>query len=147
MYLLIHNNTNMIKLSLLSGVKLGETKDIYGRNLIHYCCTNIVNKTILDIICHCIDFKRFGDLCTYVNKCVPITKRTSDNLFSKEYLDECEERIKDFDSLMEIKIDEKDISNEPLNNVKEKEENTNIKKMVNTPDKDGNYPIHYLAKK
>ena len=146
MYLLIHNNTNMIKLSLLSGVKLGETKDIYGRNLIHYCCTNIVNKTILDIICHCIDFKRFGDLCTYVNKCVPITKRTSDNLFSKEYLDECEERIKDFDSLMEIKIDEKDISNEPLNNVKEKEENTNIKKMVNTPDKDGNYPIHYLAK-
>ena len=82
-----------------------------------------------------------------MNKCVPITKRTSDNLFSKEYLDECEERIKDFDSLMEIKIDEKDISNEPLNNVKEKEENTNIKKMVNTHDKDGNYHIHYLAKK
>ena len=57
MYLLIHNNTNMIKLSLLSGVKLDESKDIYGRNLIHYCCTNNVNKSILDIICHCIEFK------------------------------------------------------------------------------------------
>ena len=82
MYLLIHNNTNMIKLSLLSGVKLDDTKDIYGRNLIHYCCTNNVNKSILDIICHCIEFKRFGDLCTYVNKCLPITKRSNDDMYS-----------------------------------------------------------------
>ena len=37
------------------------------------------------------------------------------------------------------------------NNLKKKNNNKkdeiiNIKRMVNTPDKDGNYPIHYLAK-
>ena len=144
MYLLIHNNTNMIKLSLLSGVKLDESKDIYGRNLIHYCCTNNVNKSILDIICHCIEFKRFGELCTYVNKCIPITKRANDDIFSPEFQEECERRIEDFDNLMEIKIDEKDIQPDIV--IKNKNENFNIKKMVNTYDKDGNYPIHYLAK-
>ena len=144
MYLLIHNNTNMIKLSLLSGVKLDESKDIYGRNLIHYCCTNNVNKSILDIICHCIEFKRFGELCTYVNKCIPITKRANDDMFSHEFQEECERRIEDFDNLMEIKIDEKDIQPDIV--IKNKNENANIKKMVNTCDKDGNYPIHYLAK-
>ena len=146
MYLLIHNNTNMIKLSLLSGVTLDETKDIYGRNLIHYCCTNSVNKSMLDIICHCIDFKKFGELCTYVDKCIPITKRANDDIFSSLFQEECEKRINDFDNLMEIKIEEKDIQNKPINLVKENNQNVNIKKMVNTPDKDGNYPMHYLAK-
>ena len=75
MYLLIHNNSNMIKLSILSGVVLDDSKDMYGRNLVHYCCTNIVDKNMLDIICHCLDFKRFGDLCNYVNKCILIVKR------------------------------------------------------------------------
>ena len=146
MYLLIHNNTNMIKLSLLSGVKLDDTKDIYGRNLIHYCCTNNVNKSILDIICHCIEFKRFGDLCTYVNKCLPITKRSNDDMYSSDFQEECENRINDFDNLMGIKIDENEITLDKVNNNKEKDEIVNIKKMVNTPDHDGNYPMHYLAK-
>jgi len=144
MYLLIHNNTNMIKLSLLSGVKLDDSKDIYGRNLIHYCCTNNVNKSMLDIICHCIEFKRFGELCTYVNKCIPVTKRANDDMFSPEFQEECERRIEDFDNLMEIKIEEKDIQPDII--INNKNENVNIKKMVNTDDKDGNYPIHYLAK-
>ena len=147
MYLLIHNNTNMIKLSLLTGVKLDETMDIYGRNLIHYCCTNNVNKSMLDIICHCIEFKRFGELCTYVNKCIPITKCTNDDIFSSIFQEECEKRINDFDNLMEIKIDmNDDINKEGFKDKKEKDEIINIKRMVNTPDKDGNYPIHYLAK-
>ena len=142
MYLLIHNNTNMIKLSLLSGVKLDETKDIFGRNLIHYCCTNNVTKSILDIICHCIDFKNFGELCAYVNKCIPITKRENVDLFSDEFLEQCENKIKEFDDLMEIKFEE-----DELDNIKKEENNNaNIKKMVNTADNDGNYPIHYLAK-
>ena len=147
MYLLIHNNTNMIKLSLLTGVKLDETMDIYGRNLIHYCCTNNVNKSMLDIICHCIEFKRFGELCTYVNKCIPITKCTNNDIFSSIFQEECEKRINDFDNLMEIKIDmNDDINKEGFKDKKEKDEIINIKRMVNTPDKDGNYPIHYLAK-
>ena len=147
MYLLIHNNTNMIKLSLLTGVKLDETMDIYGRNLIHYCCTNNVNKSMLDIICHCIEFKRFGELCTYVNKCIPITKCINDDIFSSIFQEECEKRINDFDNLMEIKIDmNDDINKEGFKDKKEKDEIINIKRMVNTPDKDGNYPIHYLAK-
>ena len=147
MYLLIHNNTNMIKLSLLTGVKLDETMDIYGRNLIHYCCTNNVNKSMLDIICHCIEFKRFGELCSYVNKCIPVTKRENDDIFSPIFQEECEKRIKDFDDLMEIKIDmNEDIQKEIFNDKNEKDEIINIKRMVNTPDKDGNYPIHYLAK-
>ena len=138
MYLLIHNNLNMIKLNLLSGVKLDGTKDIYGRNLIHYCCTNFIEKSILDIICHCIDFKRFGDLCTYVNKCIPITKRLNDDIYSKEFQQECEKKIKDFDNIIMNK-EEKNIH---IND----NEVSNIKKIVNSPDKDGNYPMHYLAK-
>ena len=47
MYLLIHNNINMIKLTLLSGVSLDDKEDIFGRNLIHYCCTNIVDHECL----------------------------------------------------------------------------------------------------
>jgi len=146
MYLLIHNNTNMIKLTLLSGVKLDSTQDIYGRNLIHYCCTNNVNKSILDIICHCIDFKNFGELCSYVNKCIPITKRANEDMYSSSFQEECENRIKDFDDLIETKIEQNDIKINDINNIKQKEKNINIKKMVNTPDIDGNYPIHYLAK-
>ena len=142
MYLLIHNNANMIKLTLLSGVKLDETKDIFGRNLIHYCCTTFVDKSMLDIICHCIDFKYFDELCTYVNKCIPITKRENDDLYSDEFLSQCENKIKDFDDLIETKIEENDLDNieRHLN------PNSNIKNMVNSPDNDGNYPIHYLAK-
>ena len=49
MYLLIHNNINMIKLTLLSGVTLDDKKDIFGRNLIHYCCTDIVDNEMLHI--------------------------------------------------------------------------------------------------
>ena len=143
MYLLIHNNTNMIKLTLLSGVTLDDSKDIYQRNLIHYCCTNIVDKSILDIICHCIDFKRFGDLCNYVNKCIPITKRENNNIFSEEFQKECEERIKKFDDLIETKENGK---KENINKIQNSEEKINITKMVNSPDIDGNYPIHYLAK-
>ena len=146
MYLLIHNNTNMIKLTLLSGVKLDSTQDIYGRNLIHYCCTNNVNKSILDIICHCIDFKNFRELCSYVNKCIPITKRSNEDMYSSSFQEECENRIKDFDDLIEVKLEQNDIKINDINNNKQKEENINIKKMVNTPDIDGNYPIHYLAK-
>ena len=142
MYLLIHNNANMIKLTLLSGVKLDETKDIFGRNLIHYCCTTFVDKSILDIICHCIDFENFDELCTYVNKCIPITKRENDDLYSDEFLSQCENKIKDFDDLIEIKIKENDLDDieRSLN------PNANIKNMVNSPDNDKNYPIHYLAK-
>ena len=140
MYLLIHNNTNMIKLALLSGVKLDETKDIFGRNLIHYCCTNNVDKTMLDIICHCIDFKDFDDLCTYVNKCLPIKKRSNEDSFSDEFISKCEKNIKDFDESIENELEENSqIKINPNNN-------NIIKNMVNTPDNDGNYPIHYLAK-
>ena len=143
MYLLIHNNTNMIKLTLLSGVTLDDSKDIYQRNLIHYCCTYIVDKSILDIICHCIDFKRFGDLCNYVNKCIPIIKRENNDIFSEEFQKECEERIKKFDDLIETKENGK---KQNINKIQNSEEKINITKMVNSPDIDGNYPIHYLAK-
>jgi len=102
---------------------------------------------MLDIICHCIEFKRFGELCTYVNKCIPITKCTNDDIFSSIFQEECEKRINDFDNLMEIKIDmNDDINKEGFKDKKEKDEIINIKRMVNTPDQDGNYPIHYLAK-
>ena len=145
MYLLIHNNTNMIKLTLLSGVILDDSKDIYQRNLVHYCCTNIVDKSMLDIICHCIDFKRFGELCNYVNKCIPITKRETEDIFSKEFQNECEERIKNFDNLIVTKENgQKEKIN--INNNRNSDEKVNISKMVNSPDIDGNYPIHYLAK-
>ena len=145
MYLLIHNNTNMIKLTLLSGVILDYSKDIYQRNLLHYCCTNIVDKSMLDIICHCIDFKRFGELCNYVNKCIPITKRETEDIFSKEFQNECEERIKNFDNLIVTKENgQKEKIN--INNKRNSDEKVNISKMVNSPDIDGNYPIHYLAK-
>lgn len=144
MYLLIHNNTNMIKLTLLSGVYLDDSKDRYGRNLIHYCCTNIVDKSMLDIICHCIDFKRFGELCSYVNKCIPIVKRKEIDIFSPEFQNECEKRIKKFDDLIENQENGKQII-VPKNKENKSGDKVNISKMVNSPDIDGNYPIHYLA--
>ena len=142
MYLLIHNNSNMIKLSLLSGVILDDSKDKYGRNLVHYCCTNIVDKPMLDIICHCIDFKRFGDLCNYVNKCISIVKRDNADMFSSEFQNDCEKRINDFDNLIENK--KNDYINQNI--IKNSNDNRNITKIVNSPDIEGNYPIHYLAK-
>ena len=145
MYLLIHNNANMIKLNLLSGVTLGDYKDIYGRNLIHYCCTEIVDKSMLDIICHCIDFKKFGELCSYVNKCIPITKRENNDIFSEEFQKQCEEKIKDFDELIKTKENGSENKNNVNNYNNLKEKIVNISKMVNSPDRDGNYPIHYLA--
>ena len=143
MYLLIHNNSNMIKLSILSGVVLDDSKDIYGRNLVHYCCTNIVDKNMLDIICHCLDFKRFGDLCNYVNKCILIVKRDETDIFSSDFQDECEKRIQDFDDLIKNKENKINVKEIKDNNLSEKR---NITKIVNSPDIEGNYPIHYLAK-
>ena len=143
MYLLIHNNKNMIKLSLLSGVILDNSTDIYGRNLVHYCCTENVDKSMLDIICHCIDFKNFYDLCKYVNKCISLEKIDEINKNSNEYKSECENKINDFDNLIEEKDKKLDIKK--LNNFSRN--NTYITKMVNSPDIEGNYPIHYLAQK
>ena len=93
-YLLIHNNINMIKLTLLSGVTLDDKTDIFGRNLIHYCCLNIVDHEMLNIICHCIDFKNFMDLCKYVDKCIPIDNNNieRDDVYTTEYQLECEKK-------------------------------------------------------
>jgi len=121
---------------------LDDSKDKYGRNLVHYCCTNIVDKPMLDIICHCIDFKRFGDLCNYVNKCIPIVKRDNVDMFSSEFQNDCEKRINDFDNLIENK--KNDYINQNI--IKNSNDNRNITKIVNSPDIEGNYPIHYLAK-
>ena len=61
MYLIIHNNLTMIKLTILSGVLLSDCNDIYGRNLVHYCCTENSSSDLLDKICHCIDFENKND--------------------------------------------------------------------------------------
>ena len=177
MYLLIHNNINMIKLTLLSGVTLDDKTDIFGRNLIHYCCTNIVDHEMLNIICHCIDFKTFSDLCIYVDKCIPIDNNNieKNDVYTEEYQLSCEEKIKNFDDLIGIKekiliekgIIKKDEENDyydyNYNQNKEKnylievkreikdpyenihKRNINISNIVNSPDLEGNYPLHYLV--
>jgi ankyrin repeat protein len=179
MYLLIHNNINMVKLTLLSGVTLDDKTDIFGRNLIHYCCSNIVDNEMLDIICHCIDFKNFSDLCKYVDKCIPIDNNNMENedVYTKEYQLACEKRIENFDNMIEkkeqiliekgiiIKEDEDDYYNynynkdgeeknlfievkreikDPYENIHKKD--IHIIQIVNAPDIQGDYPIHYLVK-
>ena len=177
-YLLIHNNINMIKLTLLSGVTLDDKTDIFGRNLIHYCCLNNVDDEMLNIICHCIDFKNYTDLCKYVDKCIPIDNNNieKEGVYTTEYQLECEKAINDFDNNINnkeqilikkgiIKKDDEEIDyynfndeneeNNQLINVKREikdpyenihKNNINIGNIVNMPDKDGNYPIHYLVK-
>ena len=105
MYLLIHNNINMIKLTLLSSVTLDVKTDIFGRNLNHYCCTDILDDEMHNIICHCIDFKNFSDLCKYVDKCIPIDNNNieENDAYTVKYQLSCEERIKNFDNLIDIK--------------------------------------------
>ena len=176
MYLLIHNNINMIKLTLLSGVTMDSRTDIFGRNLIHYCCTNNVNPEMMDIICHCIDFKNFADLCKYVDKCIPIDNNNIEetDVYSPEYQLKCEKRIKEFDDLIQIKekiLKEKGITKseneeDDYVNYNKKEKNVfievkreirnpyedihkidiHISDIINMPDVEGNYPIHYLVK-
>ena len=178
MYLLIHNNINMIKLTLLSGVTLDDRTDIFGRNLIHYCCTNNVDYEMLDIICHCFEFKNFANLCKYVDKCIPIDNNNieKDDIYTVEYQIQCEEKIKKFDNLIQNKEkiliekgiirlnEEEDYYNYSYNKNKEKNclievkreikdpyENIykkiiNTSNVVNCPDIEGNYPIHYLVK-
>ena len=178
MYLLIHNNINMIKLTLLSGVMLDSKTDIFGRNLIHYCCSDNITPEMMDIICHCIDFKNFADLCKYVDKCIPIDNNNLEeiNIYTQEYQLKCEQRIKEFDD--KIKIKEKILIDKGIIKVekeeddyyydynKKKEKNLlievkreirdpyedihkhdiHISNIINIPDVDGNYPIHYLMK-
>ena len=178
MYLLIHNNINMIKLTLLSGVTLDSKTDVFGRNLIHYCCTNNISPEMMDIICHCIDFKNFSDLCKYVDKCIPIDNNNVEeaNIYSEEYQLKCEQKIKEFDDLIKIKekvLKEKGIiktdeddeddyyynynkkEKNPLIEVKREikdpyedihKEDIYISNIINMPDVEGNYPIHYLVK-
>jgi len=177
MYLLIHNNINMIKLTLLSGVTLDTKSDIFGRNLIHYCCTNNINSEMMDIICHCIDFKNFAELCKYVDKCIPIDNNNIEeiNTYSQEYQLQCEQKINDFDNMIEIKekiliekgiikIEKEDDDYYIDYNKKEKnnfievkreiinpyedihKEDIHISHIINMPDIEGNYPIHYLIK-
>ena len=177
MYLLIHNNINMIKLTLLSGVTLDAKSDIFGRNLIHYCCTNNISSEMMDIICHCIDFKNFSDLCKYVDKCIPIDNNNIEeiNTYSPEYQKNCEQKINEFDNMIEIKEKiliekgiikiEKDDDDYYIDyNKKEKnnfievkreiinpyedihKEDIYISHIINMPDIEGNYPIHYLIK-
>ena len=50
MYLIIHNNLTMIKLTILSCVILSDCNDINGRNLVHYCCTEYSSSDLLDKI-------------------------------------------------------------------------------------------------
>ena len=165
----------MIKLTLLSGVTLDSKTDIYGRNLIHYCCTNIIDSEMMDIICHCIDLKDFADLCKYVDKCIPIDNNNIEetNTYSPEYQAKCEQKIKEFDDMIKIKEkiliengiikQEKDEDNYYYDYHK-KEKNTfievkreiknpyediykkdiHISNIINMPDVEGNYPIHYL---
>ena len=192
MYLIIHNNLTMIKLTLLSGVVLSDCTDIYGRNLIHYCCTEYSSADLLDKICHCIDFENKNDylgMKKYIEKCF---KTNSDedleNDNSESYRNECENRIKKFDNL----IENKNLAMKPEEVIKKRQEeeikrennklnidgnleefesknknkknlisavitnNTDmieeikkkqipIKKLVNSADIDGNYPLHYVC--
>ena len=85
----------MIKLSLLSGVILSDCKDIYGRNLIHYCCRSVSSTELLDVICHCIVFENkedFSSMNRYVNKCMMIAVNSEES-----NIEECEKRIKECD--------------------------------------------------
>jgi len=132
----------------------------------------------MDIICHCIDFKNFSDLCKYVDKCIPIDNNNVEeaNIYSEEYQLKCEQKIKEFDDLIKIKekvlkekgIIKTDEDNEDdyYYNYNKKEKNLlievkreikdpyedihkkdiHISQIINMPDVEGNYPIHYLVK-
>ena len=50
MYLIIHNNLTMIKLTILSDVVLSNYNDIYGKNLVHYYSTQYSSSDLLDKI-------------------------------------------------------------------------------------------------
>ena len=137
MYLIIHNNLTMIKLTLLSGVVLSDCIDIYGRNLIHYCCTEYSSADLLDKICHCIDFENKNDylgMKKYIEKCF---KTNSDedleNDNSESYRNECENRIKKFDNL----IENKNLAMKPEEVIKKRQEEE-IKRENNKLNIDGN---------
>ena len=192
MYLIIHNNLTMIKLTILSGVLLSDCNDIYGRNLVHYCCTEYSSSDLLDKICHCIDFENKNDylgMKKYIEKCFKTNSEEDlETNNTESYRKECEKRIKQFDDLIENKNlamkpeevikqrEDEEIKreNNKLNidgNITEFEKKTKnknnlvsavirnntdiideirkkqipISKLVNSPDIDGNYPLHYVC--
>ena len=134
---------------------------------------------MLNIICHCIDFKNFSDLCKYIDKCIPIDNNDieKNDVYTEMYQLACEEKIKKFDDLIGIKeqiliekgmtkkdneekyydynynhnqkkeknylIDVKREIKDPYENIHKK--NINISNIINSPDVEGNYPLHYLV--
>jgi ankyrin repeat protein len=70
LYLIIHGNYDMIKLTLMSGIILGDCIDNYNRNIIHYCTLSPYND-IIDVICRCLIFEykeQHNEMITYLNK-------------------------------------------------------------------------------
>ena len=126
MYLLIYNNLPMIKLTLLSGVILSSCKDIYGRNLIHYCCRDEISSELLDVICHCIVFENKEDFIgmnRYIEKCMKISNE--ENISG---INECENKIKECDS--EIKnVDLVEKPEERIQREKEEREKEDAKQL------------------
>ena len=182
MYLIIHNNLTMIKLSLLSGVILSDCKDIYGRNLIHYCCRSESSTELLDVICHCIVFENkedFSSMNRYVNKCMMIAVNSEESNIEQceKRIKECDEEIANMDLAVnpeeirrkekeeEEKQDAKLVSvNGKVNKANSKLTGGNVvitntvnigeeikrkkvpmRRLINSADIDGNYPIHYCA--
>jgi ankyrin repeat protein len=91
MYLILHGNYDMIKLTLMSGIILGDCIDNYGRNIIHYCSLSPYND-IIDIICRCIIFEhkeQHNDMITYLNKVYLGTKYNIESIpLEKEQVDD-----------------------------------------------------------
>lgn len=159
MYLIIHNNIPMIKLTLTSGILLSDCIDICNRNIIHYCtlCDNISND-LFKVICQCIIYENkedFNGMVKYVDKCLTIENIDNDNECSD--INECENKIKMFDNnisnknVMKQKLKENKTKRKeyikPLSYSEQLKKNKiQILKLINSFDIDGFLPIHYVCK-
>ena len=106
MYLIIHNNLAMIKLTLTSGILLSDCVDIYGRNIIHYCSCDNVSNDVLKVVCQCLIYENkenFNSMNRYVDKCLAVNandENESKNEAIATKKEEYEKRIIDFDNMI-----------------------------------------------
>jgi hypothetical protein len=174
LYLILHGNYDMIKLSLMSGIILGDCIDNYNRNIIHYCTLSPYND-IIDIICRCIIFEhkeQHNEMIKYLQKVylgtkyniesIPLEKEQVDDMLST-LDDSVTNKVKIYTAYeQEVPIDQIMFNSgfdkiEGINTLKPttvgynlftkivKRQKIPLMQMINMKDSDGRTPLHIAA--
>lgn len=174
-YLILHNNHQMIQLSIASGTILSDQTDIFGRNIIHYACLNQASDAgeLLNILARCVvleNQENFDNLLNYITKSFPFVKTDYNYIDNEEELNlflsimNNTENIPNYKVLIEENEAKHDIpDNERLNlmfktKIKQsvilsnnfyydtvRENKRSIKKLINSSDIDQRTPLHYAC--